>query len=393
MATLHKQRDSSSLTLKQKLIVPFLSVLLALLIVEIGIRVSDAFVGKGFFSNHRNPLAESSKFLYPFRTFGVELYQKRDGVRYISSRHGELYPLEKPQDTFRIVCFGGSTTENIVNGVHYPLILQSILRERLGKDNIEVINVGYSAYATPHSLILLELDVLSWDPDLVILSHNINDLTAMYWPDFTFDYSNKYSHRAYNIPDLSWADFAFQYFQIYWILQENIEKLYWYIKFRVSDPYSLLQRKSYGNRPNPEAIEVFERNLQSFITLAKSNNIQVMLSTQPLQPNEEYFVAHMAYKSYNSIIVYPLHGEFVKHHFAFNEIIRKTAEGNEVWFIDNNQLMAGKEKYFTDFVHYSKLGLEQLAQNYADFIVDNKIIRRKTWPVEPTAIRSVYLPN
>ena len=55
-----------------------------------------------------------------------------------------------------------------------------------------VISVASSAYATPHSLTLLSLDVLSWDTDLVILSHNINDLQAAYMPGFKPDYSHKY---------------------------------------------------------------------------------------------------------------------------------------------------------------------------------------------------------
>ncbi|ETX06172.1 MAG: hypothetical protein ETSY2_18725 [Candidatus Entotheonella gemina] len=120
---------------------------------------------------------------------------KRGGIRYIASRYQELYPLEKPSGTFRIVAFGGSTTANVQamrsQTPHYPLLLQTQLRRTLARNDIEVINVGNPSYATPHSLILLAFDVLSWQPDLVILSHNINDLTALYWPDFTFDYSNK----------------------------------------------------------------------------------------------------------------------------------------------------------------------------------------------------------
>ena len=100
-------------------------------------------------------------------------------------------------------------------GRHYPLVVQSELRERLGRDNIEVISVANSAYATPHSLILLELDVLSWDPDLILISHATNDLTATYFPDFAYDYSHKYSDPYYlRSESVTVTNALFQHIQI-----------------------------------------------------------------------------------------------------------------------------------------------------------------------------------
>src|SRR6185503_15144799 len=158
------------------------------------------------------------------------LYQDDGGQRFISSRHGELYPLRKGAGVLRIVAFGGSTTENIdvmkSHGTHYPRELERILRQRMGTDGVEVINVGNSAYATPHALILLSLHVLSWEPDIVILSENVNDLTAAYFPHFVSDYSNKYSHPTFGMPDFSEHDSLtnrlFQHSQLYWAGKELI---------------------------------------------------------------------------------------------------------------------------------------------------------------------------
>jgi hypothetical protein len=136
-----------------------------------------------------------------------------------------------------------------------------------------------------------------------------------------------------------------------------------------------LQRKSYGAEPNPAAIEVFERNLRSFIALATANDIKILLSTQPLQTSEEYFLRHMEYKPYNSVIQYPLHEEFIEHHRAFNKAIQKVALENDALFIDNNAILAGKDEYFIDFVHYTPKGIERLAENYAEFLIQNDIIQ------------------
>jgi len=347
--------------------------LLIILVLELGIRGYDVWQGRGFFYEGRNILKQI-KPLVPFRTFGFPLYREVNGKLYISFRQEELYPFKKPKGTFRIICFGGSTTEQITrDGWHYPLLLQYLLRKRLKRDNIEVINVGNSAYATPHSLILLELDVLWWNPDLVVLSHNVNDLGVMYWPGFRVDYSNKYETRFYSVPDyasrFTLPNVLFQHFQIYWVIRERL-------KMKLAEGRGVgIRRKSYGDRPNLLAQKVFEQNLRSFVTLAKSKGIKVILGTQPLQPSEEYFLRHIKYKEYNSIVVYPLHNEFVKHHRAYNDIIRKVARETGVGLVDNAALLGGDKKYFIDFVHYTERGLGEIARNFAEYIISHNLVK------------------
>lgn len=345
---------------------------LTLLVLELGIRAVDMKGGKGFFSSDRNIL-KSAKPLVPFRTFGFDLYREKDGVRYISSRQETLYPFKKTPGTLRIVSFGGSTTEQAEEGMHYPLRLEALLRERVGRENIEVINLGFSAYSTPHFLILLELNVLSWEPDLVILSEVINDLSAAYFPGFSPDYSNKYRNSFYSVPDylsrFTLANVLFQKSQLYWVIRSRVNQL------TIQRERTEVRRESMGNEPLPEAKKVFERNLKSFVVLARANKIGVLLATQALEPEEEYFLREMAYKPYNNIVVYPLHQEFLKHHLSYNKVIEKTAREMNVWFLDNNADFGGKREYFIDAVHYTRKGIERLAENYAEFLIQNNIVR------------------
>jgi hypothetical protein len=345
-------------------------------LVEIIFRSYDALRGGGFFTTPGNILARSTTKAIPFRTFGFDPYVKVGGEMMISSRWRERYPFEKPVDTLRIVCFGGSTTEARANDYHYPLVLQSLLRERLGTQNIEVINVGNAAYATSHLIILLALDVISWSPDLVILSENFNDLLAMYFPGFRVDYWNKYSHEFYTGPDNSqrytWPNVVFQHSRLYWFLYHRLEQL----RYRRERLTPTIQRRPYGNLPNPEAIDVFRRNLQTFVHIARSRGIPVLLGTQPLQPSEEYFVRHMAHKPYNDIVLYPHHNEFVQHHAAFNRIIRDVASEMGTSVIDHDMMFGGQERYFIDHVHYTEQGIRQLAENYAEVIIQHGRVAR-----------------
>jgi len=361
---------------KSKFLLSVLSLIVVAVILEFSIRTYDMASGRGFFSGHRNLISKGTKPLLPFRTFGFELYKNIDGVKYISSRWGELYPIRKPNGSFRIVVFGGSSSENLPAfrkaRIHYPLVLQSILRKALNTDAIEVINVANSGYSTAHSLILFELDVLSWKPDLVIISHNINDLLAAYWPDFAFDYSNKYSSKFYHMPDLesicTTSNMLFQHSQFYWYVREKLN-------VGVSNESIEIKRRHYDTKSLQLPLEVFKRNLRSFVAIAKENGIRVLLGNQPLQPSEEYFIRHVAYKPYNSIVTYPLHDEFVQHHRAFNNAIKQVAEETQVLFIDNDSALGGKKDYFIDYVHYTPEGVTKLANNYANFLLKNHIVQ------------------
>ena len=374
---------TESISLKCKLTIVAMTILATFAVLEVGIRSYDGLVGPGdgFFSKHRNVVAGPIKPIIPFRTFGFTPYADYEEVRYISSRHGELYPIVKPEGTYRIVVFGGSTTENknVVahGGEHYPLQLQNRLRERLGREDIEVINVANAAYATPHSLIMLALDVLSWDPDLVVLSHNANDLSATYWPDFTFDYSNKYSDEFYIGQEISSRfsvpNVLFQHFQLYWVLKKNLGRIAGdTCKYQVDCNRLDDIRESYGPQPNPLGRRIFKRNLRSFVTLAKSQGIEVLLASQA---HSSQVVPIENETQNNNGVTRPLNDEWRSHSDSYNRAIEEVANEMNIWFMDNAKSMKGKDQYFIDRIHYTSAGVTELANNFSDFIISVAIIK------------------
>jgi lysophospholipase L1-like esterase len=354
---------------RQKLVLIAGAVLFACLLGECGLRSYDAYRGIGFWSGHRNLIAQHVLKVRPFLIFGFDPYRERDGEILISSRHGELFPFEKPEGSLRIVCFGGSSTENGWNfeqsRTHYPLVLQRKLRKATGRTDVEVINVGNAAYSTAHSLILLELNVLSWRPDVVILSHNINDLTAGYFPDFRVDYSHKFSNPYY-LPD-----FASRYTLTSLLLQDW--QLFWLVRDRVQMALSRhpIQRTSYGHTPPAAAAASFERNVRSFVALAQANGIRAVLGGQAIEPSEEFFERHVSQKDYNDIVRYPLHDEFLSHHDDYNRIMERVANEVGAGFVPNSTWLGGRRELFVDFVHYTDQGIEELAKSYSSFLLDN----------------------
>ena len=182
-------------------------------------------------------------------------------------------------------------------GLHYPLVLQRLLQKKYPGREIQVLNLGKSAYSTAHSLILLELNALDWNPDLIIISHNINDLTAAYFPGFKPDYANKYGSKYYTLSarlleEYNTLNLLVQHFQLYWILKGRIQARLDQDRTERAE----FKRRSYGMKPPPAAAGAYSRNLESMVLLARSRGVDVIVGTQPLEPSEEYFRRHMGHK-------------------------------------------------------------------------------------------------
>ena len=160
----------------------------------------------------------------------------------------------------------------------------------------------------------------------------------------------------------------FQHFQLYWIAKQYINQL---------NKVNIVKiiRKSYGPDPPSLARETFKRNLRSIVAIAKSHGVKVLLGNQPLQPSEEYFESHWRYKPYNNIVKYPLHNEFIQHHAKYNSDIKLVAEETHSLFIENHSVLNGNKNYFIDSVHYTFEGVQALATNYANIIIENNLIR------------------
>lgn len=347
---------------------------------EIAIRTNDAIKGHNFFSNeHRDKLAIKDNSIVPYTIFGTKFYIKKDGMEWISSTHNELYRLKKPDNTFRIVCFGGSTTENPFAykeyKIHYPMVLQQMLQKTYPNKKIEVINVGYSSYATSHLLIILTLDVISWSPDLIIMSENTNDISASYWKDFAFDYSNKYGLKYYRIPQygehFTTLNALFRWSSFYWYIKSKIDR----ISSAGGSNKMSMERLHSGEIPPEVSQYVFRRNLINFYYIASKWNIPVIFATQALKADIE-LTDFMEYKGDPSLHYDVTHEEKAKHHRYFNTIIKEVALNTHSYFLNNDSIFAGNSKYFIDAVHYTKPGIIKLAENYHNYIISNKLIER-----------------
>ena len=112
--------------------------------------------------------------------------------------------MERENVALRIACLGGSTTFSIKvgNDTTYPKLLESKLRNNLGRDDIEVINCGVGAYTTAESLATLNHRVLPLKPDIAIVYHAVNDVHPRVTGDFDPGYNHYRKALNLNLPTL-----------------------------------------------------------------------------------------------------------------------------------------------------------------------------------------------
>ncbi|MBN1356732.1 SGNH/GDSL hydrolase family protein [bacterium] len=174
--------DKNRFGLKSRLTVCFVSIVSALFIAEMAVRwseVNDHFTRRIF---SKNLLRTSSNpiLIYENKPGG---FSTIDGVENKINRQGfrdKEYDPVKPRDVFRIIALGDSITYGL--GVRwdetYPKILEQQLNERFEESNrrFEVLNFGVNGYNTVQEVEHFRVNGLKYDPDLIVVGYNLNDV-------------------------------------------------------------------------------------------------------------------------------------------------------------------------------------------------------------------------
>jgi lysophospholipase L1-like esterase len=293
---------------------------------------------------------------------------------------GEKIKQLKDESTYRIICIGGSTTygtavEDYKNT--YPYLLEKQLNDS-GKKKIEVINAGVKGYSSFESLLNFQLNLLEFNPDLIIINHGINDLsTRLVWPPEAYRGDNSGyrvdpypQHLAY---DANWIN----YFYLGRLVKQKLMSDY---EFQKEHLQSIGRAKTdisfeirYQNlketypsgffleHPIEEILlanppKFLKRNLSLMGEIAKENGIATLYTS---------FLYHKEAKS--SMALPALAVEISKQ----NELIETLATEKGFYFFDLARSNNEFEAYFTDDVHLNEKGNQLKAMLFANFLNDS----------------------
>lgn len=363
----------------KNIIVLLVTILLVVVILEVGLRIATPAdnLPRDFYyytMKHSN--------YNPFLIFGPNINQlsmQENGELMVWNAQGfrlkEEVPPSPPDDEYRLIALGGSTTENMVNGenLHYCGIAEDLLEnEKFGNKNKKVrcLNAASSGYSSAHSLIRLQFDLLYFKPDMVTVMHNINDLTVNFfpWEHQKFNYANKYLTSTY-AKKMSLGKLLVEKSRILIALGKQMGKIKTKLtaeKIPTADGNFVYTNMQFSEERIPIKTKLlFYNNLKSMVQIAKAHDIAIVLMSQPAVFDDDKIALLFGHEKHNEQVLYPQKQELQKSFELYNDIIKSVAEEEGVYFIDMYKHMGHDEDLFFDMVHYSPKGVQRFGEIYS----------------------------
>lgn len=289
------------------------------------------------------PLNNEKEYAFP------ELYT--NNVRHINGSKGNRnIEMPKPNDLFRIICLGASTTGNYLQyqdaTYSYPLALEKILQEKIPDRKIEVNNCGQGGYTSAEILIKFLLDTIDTKPDMVVIYHAYNDLG----PSLTSGFSSDYSHSRINFAH------KYQNYKLSQIFPHIPLASYNFTlnQFVSQNPRNTLLNEITLLEPDLDncfqGLDTYKRNLEHIIHICKANSIKVVIST---------FCFHF----YDEVKNSKKYNKYYEGLQQENDVIRHLSEKHDLFFVDNAKLIPSEKENFVDCIHFSHAGMQLLAKN------------------------------
>lgn len=339
--------------------------LISLIMLEVAIRVYRRVRHhKDFWETY--PMA-SAKRLY-FECHPYALYVKKpncDGL-YPTNSLGYAgkreISKERSPNSVRIYCVGGSTVETYDPDQGpdstWPGKLQDLLISRFPGIAIECINGGVAGYTSAESLSDFLFRGVDLRPDILLVYHNVNDVwTCQMVEGFRSDYSHARTSNHWNV---GWLNRIPQipYLAIYQLLRYRIIRrfgkpnalIYW-----ISDP-----PWKPVHAVDPNAVEAFRRNIINLVSVAQTWDCTSVLIKWECDWSAEY---HPPYYLENTTETSRVYFDFLKANNQALEDISRRLENCH--YLDVGPFGA---HHFSDKVHFSVSGIDEIARRVADGI-------------------------
>jgi lysophospholipase L1-like esterase len=208
-------------------------------------------------------------------------------------RGPEISPL-KPDDTYRVVCLGGSSTYGhgpSSNETTWPARLEEHLRKERPHLNIEVINAGCRGYSSFESLSNYAFRVSDLRPDHVVIYHTINDLRCALYPNVQPDNTHWRPVWRNQTPHPFESSYAYLVWRKY--MTDHFATIgdmgnYLIVDFEKNLKYPgdspAYQRRGVQTQTGYNS---FKRNLEAITAMAINDGAEVTIMTQAYKPQSD----------------------------------------------------------------------------------------------------------
>lgn len=312
-------------------------------------------------------------------------YKESDGQKTIIEinaqgfRRSTEVSLEKPKNTYRIFLMGGSAAHGISSSAPYPIVhllqnetidaqLEKLLKQKYPLANFEVINAAVTGYETFQHTAYILSELLNYNPDLIIFFDGNNDHfinNPLYNPYKDKEY--KFWEKRLQHPSIKGH---FDYFMLW--LSNYSAFARGYIAYKMqkdaieneghqsstikhsSDKNAILNHKYISEK-------TYLRSIETNLTILKNNNIQSLISLQPILALRNKDLLSSEENSWfqddkNIQLLYPN---------VVNQL-EKLSKKHNTPFVDFNPIFNASglknKQLFIDYCHLNVLGSETVAK-------------------------------
>ena len=212
-------------------------------------------------------LEDHSLFWNPDNIIKIPIDEHRKSNEF----RGRIFSVDKPEDTCRIICLGGSFTYgwpyNDEPALAYPSLLEDTLNSKHSYRKYEVINAGIGGYTSYQALFYFKHKLYKFNPDIIALCFGANDSNNNY--EIGLFCSDKEYYRRLMSLALNRPLFGVKKFFDNLSVYALMETVIFHIKKTFIKP---TQRVPPAD---------FEENLEEFINLAERYDFKLLFIIEP----------------------------------------------------------------------------------------------------------------
>lgn len=324
---------------------------------------------KEFNPNYSSVLRPDSKYLE-----NTDSFEYKDYILRVDS-NGFIKPSKLYNEPDKSIVFlGGSTTESVYvdEKNRFPYLVGRMLENKSGY-KINSFNSGVSGNNSLHSLNILLNKIIPIKPNIVVLMHNINDISTLihegtYWNNNQFR-SVIVSENKTNL-----------FFRLQSIKNFLIPNLYAELKKFIDISRIVVDDEFYNSRnkklfiDNKKIIKQFKVNLKLFIAICKESNITPVLMTQfnRIKESPDNLIKRifkniktkqgMNYKDYARL------------YKSMNNAIADIADKNGIFLIDLDKEVPKTKEFIYDSVHLNNKGSIYVSKIISENIIKSNLL-------------------
>lgn len=271
----------------------------------------------------------------------------------------------KPSGTVRVAFLGASTTwcaEVSGNDKVWAHLVAEDLRRAFPRTDIDYVNAGVPGYVVKSSVTNLEHRVAPLQPDIVVIYHATNDMSA----ELRRLAAASGAIRESRVEPPSWLSNH----SLLWNLAEK--------NFRIWVAQRKAERKV--DRLDADAASLggtFRKDLTELVRRAQHHATVVAMATFSTRVRVAQSDEEQLHASASALYYMPFMTPrgLLESYARYNQVIREVAEETGALLIEGEHEIPGDAKHFTDSVHFTDAGARAMASRVSNALARSERVK------------------